>query len=125
MHLWKTLPLFSIVVPVKNEEENIRNCVESCINQTYKNREVIIVNDGVYADETPKILESIKRENPHIREFYILHINKSVGKKRAVEIASQIAKGDIYAFMDSDCDMDLDAVESQSKSLWLIRIWAR
>ena len=39
-------PFFSIVVPVKNEEENIRNCVESCINQTYKNREVIIVNDG-------------------------------------------------------------------------------
>ena len=107
-------PLFSIVVPVKNEEENIRNCVESCINQTYKNREVIIVNDGS-TDETPKILESIKRENPHIRNFNILHINKSVGKKRAVEAASQIAKGDIYAFMDSDCDMDLDAVEIAAK----------
>lgn len=107
-------PFFSIVVPVKNEEENIRNCVESCINQTYKNKEVIIVNDGSN-DETPKILDSIKRENPHIKNFYILHINNSVGKKRAVEAASQIARGEIYAFMDSDCDMDLDAVEIAAK----------
>ncbi len=103
-------PFFSIVVPVKNEEENIRNCVESCINQTYKNREVIIVNDGS-TDETPKILDSIKRENSQLKNFYILHISKSVGKKRAVEAASQFARGQIYAFMDSDCDMDLDAVE--------------
>ena len=36
-------------------------------------------------DETPKILDSIKRENSHLKNFYILHINKSVGKKRAVE----------------------------------------
>jgi hyaluronan synthase len=103
-------PSFSIVVPVKNEEENIRNCVESCINQTYKNKEIIIVNDGS-TDETPRILDSIKRENPHVKNFYILHISKSVGKKRAVEAASQIARGEIYAFMDSDCDMNLDAVE--------------
>jgi hyaluronan synthase len=110
----KNCPFFSIVVPVKNEEENIRNCVESCINQTYKNREVIIVNDGS-TDETPKILDSIKRENPHMKNFYILHISKSVGKKKAVEAASQIAKGEIYAFMDSDCDMDLNAVEMAAK----------
>ena len=112
--LEKNSPFFSIVVPVKNEEENIRNCVESCIYQTYRNREVIIVNDGS-TDETPKILDSIKRENSHLKNFYILHINKSVGKKRAVEAASQIARGEIYAFMDSDCDMDLDAVEIASK----------
>jgi len=107
-------PFFSIVVPVKNEEENIRNCVESCINQTYKNREVIIVNDGS-TDDTPRILDSIKRENSHLKNFYILHISKSVGKKRAVEAASQIARGEIYTFMDSDCDMDLDAVEIAAK----------
>ena len=85
-------PFFSIVVPVKNEEENIRNCVESCINQTYKNREVIIVNDGS-TDETPKILDSIKRENSQLKNFYILHISKSVGKKRAVEVCKSDCKG--------------------------------
>ena len=104
------LPLFTIVVPVKNEEENIRNCVESCLKQTYRNKEIIIINDGS-TDETPEILDSIRRENLHIRDFYILHLSKSVGKKKAIEAASQIAKGKIYAFMDSDCDMEPDAVE--------------
>jgi hyaluronan synthase len=45
----------------------------------------------------------------------ILHLSKSVGKKKAIEAASQIAKGEIYAFMDSDCDMELDAVEKAAK----------
>ena len=44
-------------------------------------------------------------------KFHILHLSRSVGKKQAVEAASQIAKGEIYAFMDSDCDMAIDAVE--------------
>ena len=39
------LPLVSIVVPVKNEVDNIRNCVLSCVNQSYKNKEVIIIDD--------------------------------------------------------------------------------
>ena len=41
-------PLISIVVPAKNEEKNIRNCVQSCLNQTYGNKEIIVVNDGRY-----------------------------------------------------------------------------
>jgi hyaluronan synthase len=45
----------------------------------------------------------------------ILHLSKSVGKKRAIEAASEIAKGEIYAFMDSDCDMAGDAVEKAAK----------
>lgn len=110
----KISPHFSIVVPVKNEEENIRDCVESCINQTYEHKEIIIVNDGS-TDNTARILDSIRRENSHLKNFYILHLSKSVGKKRAVEAASQIAKGEVYAFMDSDCDMDLDAVEIAAK----------
>jgi hyaluronan synthase len=110
----KDTPLFSLVVPVKNEEEDIRYCVESCLNQTYENKEIIVINDGS-TDSTPKILDSIRRENSHVKNFYILHLSKSVGKKKAVEAASQIAKGDIYAFMDSDCAMALDAVEKAAK----------
>ena len=106
-------PLISIVVPVKNEEDNIRNCVLSCVNQSYKNKEVIIVDDAS-TDTTPKILDQIRAEvgSENIR---ILHLSKSVGKKRAIEAASEIAKGEIYAFMDSDCDMASDAVEKAAK----------
>lgn len=106
-------PLISIVVPVKNEEDNIRKCVMSCVNQSYKNKEVIIVDDAS-TDTTPKILDQIRAEvgSENIR---ILHLSKSVGKKRAIEAASEIAKGEIYAFMDSDCDMAGDAVEKAAK----------
>jgi hyaluronan synthase len=107
-------PLFSIVVPVKNEEENIRNCVESCLNQPYQNKEIIVVNDGS-TDSTGQILDAIRRENSQMKNFYILHLSKSVGKKKAVEAASQIAKGDVYAFMDSDCDMGKDALKIAAK----------
>jgi hyaluronan synthase len=103
------LPLVSIVVPVKNEEDNIRNCVLSCVNQSYKNKEVIIIDD-CSTDNTPKILAKIRTEvGPD--KLSIIYLSKSVGKKQAIEVASQIAKGEIYAFMDSDCDMDGDAVE--------------
>ena len=106
-------PLVTIVVPVKNEEENIRNCVSSCLNQTYEKKEIIIVNDGSN-DKTGEILDQMHREH-NSKNFHILHLSKSVGKKQAVEAASEIAQGDIYAFMDSDCDMALDAVEKAVK----------
>ena len=106
-------PLISIVVPVKNEEDNIRNCVMSCVNQSYKNKEVIIVDDAS-TDTTPKILDQIRAEVGS-ENILILHLSKSVGKKRAIEAASEIAKGEIYAFMDSDCDMEGDAVEKAAK----------
>lgn len=106
-------PLISIVVPAKNEEKNIRNCVQSCLNQTYKNKEIIVVNDGS-TDKTGEVLDEIRKEN-RTSNFRILHLSKSVGKKRAVEAASEIARGEIYAFMDSDCDMAFDAVEKAAK----------
>src|SRR5918994_333417 len=106
-------PLISIVVPAKNEEKNIRNCVQSCLNQTYKNKEIIVVNDGS-TDKTGEVLDEMRKEN-RTSSFRILHLSKSVGKKRAVEAASEIARGEIYAFMDSDCDMAFDAVEKAAK----------
>jgi len=106
-------PVVSIVVPAKNEGKNIRNCVQSCLNQTYRNKEIIVVNDGS-TDSTGEILDEMRKEN-RAENFRILHLSKSVGKKKAVEAASEIARGEIYAFMDSDCDMAYDAVEKAAK----------
>ncbi|MFL6391466.1 MAG: glycosyltransferase, partial [Nitrososphaeraceae archaeon] len=104
-------PLVSMIVPVKNEEGNIRNCVQSCINSTYSKKEIIIINDGS-TDGTSEILDEIRREEPNIK---IIHLSKSVGKKQAIEAGCQIAKGDIFLFMDSDCDIHSDAVEKAVK----------
>ena len=110
-----SIPLVSIIIPVKNEEDNIRNCVQSCINSTYSNKEIIVVNDGS-TDMTPKIIDEIRKEQGgEGSNLHIIHLSKSVGKKKAIEAASEIAKGEIYASMDSDCDMDRDAVKNAVK----------
>ena len=111
--LTKNAPLVSIVVAVKNEEDNIRNCIQSCLDQTYKNKEIFVVNDGS-TDKTGQILDQMHRESES-KNFHILHLSKSVGKKQAIEAASEIARGEIYAFMDSDCDMECTAVEKAVK----------
>jgi hyaluronan synthase len=107
-------PLVSIIVPVKNEEGNIRNCVQSCLNSSYTNKEVIIINDGS-TDRTPAILDEIRKEVGPGSKLHIIHLSKSVGKKVAIEAGTQIAKGEFYVMMDSDCDLASDAVEHAVK----------
>lgn len=102
-------PLISIIIPVKNEEENIENCIKSCIDSSYKKKEIIVVNDGS-TDKTPSILERLKKENPN--ELRVLHLPINLGKKRAIEKAIEKANGNFYVFMDSDCNMLNDAVEN-------------
>lgn len=105
-------PLITIIVPVKNEEENIENCIKSCINSSYKNKEIIVVNDGS-TDKTPNILERLRKENPNA--LRVLHLPINLGKKHAIEKATEIANGEFYVFMDSDCNMADDAVENLVK----------
>ncbi|MGC2563750.1 MAG: glycosyltransferase, partial [Nitrososphaeraceae archaeon] len=65
-------------------------------------------------DKTGQILDDIRKEwGPD--KLRIFHLSRSVGKKQAIEVASKIARGEIYAFMDSDCDMSHDALEKASK----------
>ena len=107
-------PLVSIIVPVKNEEGNIRNCVQSCLNSSYTNKEVIIINDGS-TDGTSAILDEMRKEVGPGSKLQIIHLSKSVGKKVAIEAGSQIAKGEFYVMMDSDCDLASDAVDHAIK----------
>ena len=106
------LPLVSIVIPVKNEEDNIENCVTSALNQTYEKKEIIVINDGS-TDRTGEILQKLKHDYKNV-DFRIIEIVNSIGKKKAIEEASKISKGQII-IMDSDCNMDLDATEKVFK----------
>ena len=107
----KDKPLVTIIIPVKNEEGNIRRALQSCIDSTYSPKQIIIVNDGS-TDETPQILDQMHKEYPYLQ---IIHLSRSVGKKKAIEMATEVAKGEIYVFMDSDCNMANDAVENAVK----------
>lgn len=103
-------PFVSIIVPVKNEEGNIRNCVQSCIDSSYPNKEIIIINDGS-TDKTTEILDEMRKSS----DIRVIHFSKSVGKKKAVTAGTEVAKGEYYVFMDSDCNMAPDAVENAVK----------
>jgi hyaluronan synthase len=100
--------MVSIIVPVKNEEENIRDCVESCLKSNYPRKEVIVVNDGS-TDRTGEILEEIKKEYSYL---HVIHLSENLGKKKAMEAGTKLARGDLYLFTDSDSTIDKTAVEN-------------
>jgi cellulose synthase/poly-beta-1,6-N-acetylglucosamine synthase-like glycosyltransferase len=99
-------PFVSVVVPVKNEEDLIRTCIESLVKQTYKNLEVVVIDDGS-TDGTTAILRKMVEELG-IKAY---RMPKNVGKKKAVEVAIGHTKGDIFVFADSDSVAAPDAIE--------------
>lgn len=58
-------PLISIIIPVYNVEKYLRECLDSVVNQTYKNIEIIVVNDGA-TDKSQQIIDEYKNLNPDI-----------------------------------------------------------
>ncbi|AEH50340.1 glycosyltransferase family 2 protein [Pseudothermotoga thermarum] len=90
-------PLVSIVVPVFNTEKYLKKCVDSLLNQTYKNIEVLLVNDGS-TDNSGKICDEYALIDPRVRVFHIQ--NSGAGVARNVGIKN--AKGEYITFVDSD-----------------------
>jgi len=95
-------PLISIMVPARNEERNIRRCVESLLAQAYPNFELIVLNDRS-TDLTASILEEIARrdERLHILQGQELPPGWA-GKPHALHQAAQAARGEWFCFVDAD-----------------------
>ena len=105
----------SVIIPVYNTYPYLRQCLESIINQTYKNLEIIIVNDAspyIEDDEICKEYASIDE-----RIIYIKHeVNKGLGGARNTGIKA--ATGKYIAFIDSDDFLtDLTAYEESMNIL--------
>ena len=96
----------SIVVPVYNVENCLSYCVESLRQQTYKNIEIILVDDGS-TDSSGEICDQYAREDDRIK---VLHIENG-GQSRARNIGVKEASSDWIMFLDSDDYYDLRAVE--------------
>lgn len=105
--MFDTKTAISIVVPVYNVEPFLRECLDSLINQTLKNIEIICVNDGS-TDGSPAILEEYAKKDKRIK--IINQENK--GLPIARREACKIAKGDYLQFVDSDDYVDLDTCEA-------------
>ncbi|MDR0646255.1 MAG: glycosyltransferase [Elusimicrobiota bacterium] len=96
-------PLISIIIPVYNVEKYLSRCLDSVINQTYKNLEIICINDGSH-DNSKTILEEYQKRDPRIK--IIRQENKGVSSARNTGL--NICKGDYIGFVDSDDHTALD-----------------
>ena len=101
------LPLISIVVPVYNVEAYIEHCIQNILSQTYRNLEVIIVNDGS-PDNSIKIAKELTKDDP--RFIYIDKENG--GQSDARNAGLDIATGDYIFFCDPDDFMFEKSIEN-------------
>lgn len=98
--------LISIVVPIYNVEKYLDCCIESITKQTYKNIEIILVDDGS-TDASPKMCDNWVKIDSRIR---VIHKeNQGAGMARNTGIAH--AKGDYICFFDSDDYVDCHAIK--------------
>ena len=65
----KQTPLISIIIPIYNIMDCLEKCIDSCIHQTYKNIEIIMVDDGS-TDGTSQLCDKIKEKDNRIRVFH-------------------------------------------------------
>ena len=93
---WDHMELVSVIIPMYNSERFIKQCIQSVINQTYSNMEIIVINDGS-TDRSLEICESFCLSDDRIRVFS--QENKGVSSARNYGL--DIATGKYVFFLDS------------------------
>ncbi len=96
----------SIIVPIYNADKYLKKCLDSIINQTYKNLEIILIDDGS-VDNSLKICKDYAKKDKRI----IVFSQKNKGQACARNYGLNIATGDYIGFVDSDDWIDLDMFE--------------
>ena len=104
-------PLISVIIPTYNSAQYIIEAIESALNQTYKDYEIIVVDDGS-TDNTRELLE------PYIRKQviqYVYQSNQGVAAARNRGIG--ISNGEFIAFLDADDILDKDSIRCRLNAL--------
>jgi chlorobactene glucosyltransferase len=104
----------SVLIPARNEEENIERCVRSLLNQTYRDYEILVIDDNS-SDGTWEILERLAKENSRVRIFKGKTLPPDwYGKPFAIQQLHEHAKGEILLFTDAD------TVHSETSISWTV-----
>ena len=104
--------LISIIIPIYNVEKYLKRCVESVVNQTYKNLEIILVDDGS-PDNCGKICDEFARKDERIK---VIH-KKNGGLSDARNAGIDVAKGEFLSFIDSDDYVDKRFIQTMYNNL--------
>ncbi len=101
-------PYISVLIPVRNEEENIEQCVKSVLEQSYDNYELIVLNDNS-TDKTDEILSRISNPKFQYKKGKEKPENW-IGKNYACHQLFQSAKSEYLLFIDADTKLEKNAL---------------
>lgn len=105
--------LVSVILPFYNDKNYFDDCIKSVLAQTYKNLEIIIINDG----SDPEYLESLQTlKNTYPEKIFLYH-KENEGVSSARNLGIKKAKGKYISFIDSDDEWLPDKIEHQIKIL--------
>lgn len=105
-------PLVSIVIPTFNRATMLPRSVESCLRQTYRNLEVIVVDDGS-RDETPEVAQSLADRDARVR--YVRQENMRL--PGALNTGHRLAQGSFLTWTSDDNQFDPNAIETMAGHL--------
>lgn len=91
------MPLISIIIPIYNVSKYLNKCIDSLLNQSYKNTEIILVNDGS-TDESGKICDEYATIHKNIKVIHKTNAGVSQARNTGIETAT----GDYICFVDGD-----------------------
>ncbi|WP_314159939.1 glycosyltransferase family 2 protein [uncultured Gemella sp.] len=100
----------SIIIPIYNVEKYLRRCIDSIVNQTYKNTEIILVNDGS-PDNCREICDEYEEIDSRIKVIHKANGGLSSARNAGLDIAS----GEYIMFVDSDDWISEDTLEKLNK----------
>lgn len=99
-------PKISVIIPVYNSEKYINQCLDSIINQTFKDIEIICINDGS-TDKSSEILQQYSNKDKRIKIINQQNSGASVARNKGIDIST----GDYLSVLDCDDFFDLDMFE--------------
>lgn len=106
------MPKISVIVPVYNVEKYLENCLNSIINQTFSDIEIICVNDGA-TDNSEAILKKYQQQDNRIK----IVNKKNGGLSSARNAGLKVATGDFISFIDSDDWIDKTMLEKMYENI--------
>ena len=105
-------PIISIIVPVYNAEKHLDKCINSILNQTFRDFELILVNDGS-TDNSKVICENYSRKDKRVKVISKKNEGVSIARNKGIDVA----RGKYIMFADSDDWINRDMMENMFKGI--------
>ncbi|MDP8200609.1 MAG: glycosyltransferase family 2 protein [Candidatus Tenebribacter burtonii] len=112
-HRDTTVRKVSVIIPVYNGQKTLNQCLESVLDQSYENFEVIVV-DNNSTDNTKKIIQSFKKKHNNL--VYAFEVERKRGATR--NTGEKLAEGEVIVMTDSDCIVNSDWLSEITKPIF-------